>query len=300
MIQSILDTGFYTQYVQRGYAKASPVPKIMNSMQVISMWGNGDVPYVLAIASFLAYGKIREHGDVLTPRQLQNVRNILTDCGEDEEMIGSVLRILSGSSDCSETERNCYFVLVDTTLYQHIINNFPYTEWTGQADRLRTSEVRQHLMSYAEKKRLEPEGTPKPKKGTGVIRPKSVEKTCRRLLKWEAGCTQEPAVLWQNLKKFAARPIDADEDDWLWEVYREGSAYRVAFVRQYSQPEEDEYIQLHIVCRISPDTSLPEETLWSFDCPDRETFFTRIEQSPAFQVFLAETSVSPEIYTDET
>ena len=305
MKPTILDTEFYVQYVRHRYTTVSSVPKITFSMRVTAFWENEDVPYELAVASFLAHGKIREHGDVLTPRQLQRARKILIDCGEDEEMINSVLRILGGSPDCTETERICHLLLADTVLYHHIINHSVYTEWPKQSDNLRTPQVRMHLMTYAEKKRRDTEEKPEKNLGqnkdTGsIIRPEFVEKACHMFLDWKANCPQEPSILWENLQKFASCPIDADEDDLLWEVYPKGNSYRTAFVRQYSRPEEDEYFQLHIECAISPDKPLSRETLWSFDCSDWDAFFARIEQSSAFRVFLAESSVTPKIYIDET
>jgi len=300
MKPTVLDTEFYKQYIRRGYGKSSPDAKIQHSMRVTDFWENDDVPYELAVASFLACGKIRDHGDVLTPCQLQDVREILTDCWEDEDIIDAVLRILGSSPDCTEEERKCRWLLSDTVLYHHIINHSPYTEWAQQAEKLRSPEVQRRLLAYAEKKRRKAEEQLKQKKETGIIRPEFVETACHTFLKWKAGCALEPAALWQNLQKFAACPIDADEDDLLWEVYPKRNAYCIAFVRQYSQPEEDEYLQLHIECTLPSGKPLRRETLWSFDCPSREDFFARIEQSPAFRAFLAQDSVSPKIHIDET
>ena len=105
----------------------------------------------------------------------------------------------------------------------------------------------------------------------------------------------DPSVGWAVFKRFAALPVEGAEDGLLWQVgcydFTGRQLCYLDFVRQFSFGENgvhDHLEQLHLefTCPPAPSLAPLERSLWAFDFPSLEAYFSAVESFPEFRTAL--------------
>ena len=119
----------------------------------------------------------------------------------------------------------------------------------------------------------------------------------------------DPALAWRTFKEFALVPVDCASDGLLFEtgVFKTTGApqFHFSFTRQFTHDEEGEYSgmeQLGCAFLYAPDHELSQlkTSLWSFDSPSLDAYFSQVEALPEFRVPLARfTPISADISQEE-
>ena len=103
----------------------------------------------------------------------------------------------------------------------------------------------------------------------------------------------DPAVAWRVFKQFAELEVECSDDAILWQCgvydFTGQEEFHWDMTRQFTFEEDGEYDhmeQLNFTILFEPNPELRgfETNAWSFDSPDLQAFFRRVEQLPEFRV----------------
>jgi hypothetical protein len=117
----------------------------------------------------------------------------------------------------------------------------------------------------------------------------------------------EPLIAWQAFRAFAAVPVAAASDDFLFQcgVYDFTGVPRFHWnlTRQFTHDENGEYVgmeqlQLTILYEPSQELTAVETNLWSIDCASMDDWFAQVEALPEFRVVAGRRPVGCEIFQE--